>query len=134
MRLSVRLSTGTLLTLVRWRRGEPHPIVSYTPAWYDDMALRAMDTRARAELAQLGLVHGGRLDPELDDVVGAFMRPNHELYGWVNATVAGQPRHYGVLAGYAHEQGFLLTHEYEANTVVLSALMKFRRSEGLSLT
>jgi ESX secretion-associated protein EspG len=122
MRSPVRLSTETLLTLVRWRHGEPHSILSHTLTWYDDAALRALDIRARAELTQQGLVDGDQLDPDFDDVVGAFMRPDHELYGWINTTVVGQPRRYGVLAGFAHQQGFLLVHEYEANAVVLRAI------------
>lgn len=35
---------------------------------------------------------------------------------------AGQPRHYGVLAGLAHQQGFLLIHEHEADAVVLLSI------------
>ena len=110
----VTLSTDTLLTIIRWRHGEPHPIVPHTPTWYDDSTLRALDARARTELAHHGLAYGDRLHPDLNDVVGAILRPDHELYGWVNAVVADRPRHYGVLAGFAYQQGFLLVHEADA--------------------
>ena len=118
----VTLSTDTLLTIIRWRHGEPHPVVSYTPTWYDDAALRGLDVRARAELAHHGLAHGNRLHPDFNDVVGALMRPDHELYGWVSMMVADRPRHYGVLAGFAYQQGFLLVHEPEADAVALTAV------------
>lgn len=119
MRDPVRLSVDTLVALVRWRGGELHPVIAYTPVWYDDTDLRARDLRARAELVHQGLAHGDRIDPDFDDVVGAFMRPDHELFGWINATVAGQARRYGVLAGFAYHQGFLLVHEYGTDAMVL---------------
>jgi hypothetical protein len=118
----VTLSTDTLLTVIRWRHGEPHPVVSYTPTWCDDTALRILDDRARAELAYQGLARGDRLDPDFSDVVGAILRPDHELYGWVDAMAAGRPRRYGVLAGFAYQQGFLLVHEYEADAVALTSV------------
>jgi hypothetical protein len=120
--MTVRLGTDTLLTLVRWRRGEPHPVLAYTPSWYDDTASRARDARSRAELARLELMHNGRLVPEFDDVVGAFVRPDHELYGWVDTVVAGRPRRFSVLAGSAHQQGFLLVQNHETDTVTLASL------------
>lgn len=120
--MTVILGTDTLLTLVRWRHGEPHPVLAYTPTWSDDTASRARDASAHAELARLGLRHDGRLVPEFDDVVGAFVRPDHELYGWVDTVVAGRPRRFSVLAGSAHQQGFLLVQDHETDTVTLASL------------
>jgi hypothetical protein len=119
-RSPVTLSVDTLLTITRWRHGEPHPVVSYTPTWYDDTTLRVLDARARAELTHHGLMHGDRLDPDFNDVLGALMRPCHELYGWITAMAADRPRHYGVLAGFAYQQGFLLVHEHGTNAVLLT--------------
>jgi hypothetical protein len=120
--MTARLGTDTVLTLVRWRHGEPHPVLAYTPTWYDDVAARARDARAREELARLGLVHDGRLVPEFDDVVGAFVRPDHEVYGWVDTVVAGRPRRFSLLAGSAYQQGFLLVQDHETDTVTLAPL------------
>ena len=118
----MRLSTDTLLTLIRWHHGEPHPVLAYTPVWHDDTASRARDARARAELTRLGLMAEGRPVPELDDVVGALVRPDHELYGWLDTVVSGRLRRFSVLAGSAHQAGFLLVQDHEADSVTLTAL------------
>lgn len=115
----VTLGVQTLLTMIRWRRGEPHPVLAREPAWYDDQALRALDESACDELAAHGLSAGGELTPEFDDVFGAVFRPRREFYGWLNATGEGQASTRGVLAGVAHEQGFLLVREYSTDTVTL---------------
>ncbi|ONI92208.1 hypothetical protein ALI22I_05320 [Saccharothrix sp. ALI-22-I] len=121
----VTLDVQTLLTMIRWRHGEPHPVLAHEPAWYDAAALRALDEAASDELNRQGLSTGGRLTPEFDDVVGALFHPDREFYGWVNTTIAGQPHSCGVLAGVAHQQGFLLVREYQADragTVTLWAV------------
>jgi hypothetical protein len=117
-----RLGADTVLTLVRLRHGEPHPVLAHTPVWRDDTASRAEDARAHAELTRLGLMRGDRLVPEFDDMVGALVRPDHELYGWIDTVVAGRPRRFSVLAGSAHQTGFLLVQDHEPGTVTLTAL------------
>ena len=120
--MTVRLDIDTVLTLIRWRRGEPHPVLAYTPVWLDDTASRARDARAHAELTRRGLMSDGRLDPECDDVIGALVRRDRELYGWIDTVASGRLRRFSVLAGSAHQQGFLLVQDHETGTVTLAPL------------
>lgn len=119
LRAPITLTTDTLLTAIRWRHAEPHPVLADIPTWYDDAALRALDKQTREELDQHTLTSGNRLDPDFDDMLGAIIRPDRELYGWISTTIADQPRGYTVLAGVAYHEGFVIVCEHAANMVML---------------
>jgi hypothetical protein len=107
----VTLTHRTLLTLIRWRQADPHPVLAATPTWYDDDALLALDQQARDELAHHHLIGPrGRLDPDFEDAIDVLVRPEREHYGWINATIDGQTRAYGLLAVAAYKVALLLVH------------------------
>lgn len=118
----VTLSLDTVLTMVRWRNAEPHPVLCSTPTWHPEEALHELDEQARAELAELGLFSHGRLTPEVDDAIGVLVRPDQELYGWVDATLEGRPRRYGVLAASAYREAIVVVRNLDTDVAVLTTV------------
>lgn len=119
---NLTLNLTTVHTLIRWRHGEPHPILATTPAWYDEDTRRALDRHALDELAQNRRLRQGRPDEALDDTIGALVRPDHEYYGWITTTVGGRPFRYGVLAAAAYQEAVLVVRNHETDTIVLSTV------------
>ncbi|RZS41369.1 ESAT-6 protein secretion system EspG family protein [Herbihabitans rhizosphaerae] len=115
LRDTITLRVDTVLAMIRWREAEPHPVLASVPTWHDDDALRSLDQHARAELAGLGLTD----DPDLDDAVGLLVRPDRELYGWIDTTFDGRRREYGVLAVSGYGGALLAVHEFDNGVVAL---------------
>lgn len=113
------LSAATLVTVIGWRHAEPHPTLASTVAWHSVDNQRALDLQARQELDRHNLIAGHRLDPNFDDILGAIVRADRELYGWVHTTSCEWPEHFSVFAGYAHEQGFLLIRDHTTDLLTL---------------
>lgn len=131
LREQVTLSTRTLLAAIRWEQAEPHPILVDTPVWLDDRARQAADDAARAELRRHKLIdERQRLEPDFDDVLTAIIRPERELYGWINTRIDREPHSYGVLAGLGYREGFVLVREHETDMVVLRAVGRDEFVEG----
>ena len=118
--LTVNLST--LHTLIRWRQAEPHPILATVPAWYDEDATAALDRHALDELEENRRLRQGRPDDDLAETVGALVRPDRELYGWVTTTVDGGSFRYGVLAVAAYQEAVLVVRNFETDAVVLTTV------------
>jgi hypothetical protein len=128
----VALSLQTLLTLVRRRQAEPHPVLAGTPSWHHPDAVADLDRRARDELVGLGLHDGRRLSPEFDDVVGALVRPERELYGWVTTTADGATRRCGVLAASAYQVGLVLVRLSGTDHVALAVVPPSRMAAAFA--
>jgi len=124
----VTLALTTVSAVVRWRQAEPHPVLAPTPTWYDDEAVRALDEHARDELARHFLHVRGRATPEFDDAVDVLVRPDRELYGWVDAVIDGRPRRYGVVAVGGYRVGLLVVRDLDTDVVVLQSV----RPSGLT--
>jgi hypothetical protein len=120
----VPLRLDTVLAVVRWRQAEPHPVLTTTPAWHHPDTAGELDRRAREELVRHGLHDGHRPLPEFDDLVGALVRPDRELYGWVTTTVDGEQRRFGLLAASAYKSAFVLVRI--GDHVVLAAIQPSR--------
>lgn len=118
--LTVNLST--LHTLIRWRQAEPHPILATAPAWYDEEATRALDRHALGELEENRCLRRGRPDEDLDETIGALVRPDRELYGWITTTVDGRSFRYGVLAIAAYQEAVLVVRNFETDATVLATV------------
>lgn len=125
----VALALTTVLTVVRSRQAEPHPVLAGTPTWYDDSALRALDEHARDELARHFLVSSGRTTPEFDDLIDVLVRPDRELYGWIDAVLDGRPRRYGVLAVAGYRVGLLVVRDLDTDVVVMRSARPSRLVE-----
>lgn len=119
---NLTLNLTTLHTLIRWRQAEPHPILATTPTWYDEDATRALDRHALGELEENRRLHRGRPDADLDDTIGALIRPDREHYGWITTTVDGQPFRYGVLAIAAYQEAVVVVRNYETDATVLATV------------
>jgi hypothetical protein len=127
----VALTHATLLTLVRWRQAEPHPVLAATPSWHGDEALDAFDELARDELARHHLVdRRGRLDPALDDAIAVLVRPEREHYGWINTSVDGEPHEVGLLAVAAYKVALVLAYSSAAERVVLARVPPSRLTDA----
>jgi regulator of extracellular matrix RemA (YlzA/DUF370 family) len=122
----VPLSLDTVLAVVRWQQAEPHPVLTTTPAWRHPDTAGELDRHAREELMRHGLHDGRRPLPEFDDMVGALVRPERELYGWVTTTVDGRLRRYSLLAASAYKSAFVLVRLYDPDHVVLAAIQPSR--------
>ncbi|CAM4073507.1 ESX secretion-associated protein EspG [Kibdelosporangium persicum] len=118
---NLTLNLTTVHALIRWRQAEPHPILAATPAWYDEDTRRALDRHALEELERNQRLRRGQPDADLDDVVGALIRPDREYYGWITTTVDGRPFHYGVLVVAAYQQAVTVIRNFETDTVVLAS-------------
>jgi hypothetical protein len=118
----VTLSLDTVLAMVRWRNAEPHPVLCSTPTWHPEEALLALDEHARAELVESDLFSHGRLAPAIDDAIGVLVRADRELYGWVNATLEGRPRRYGVLAASAYREAIVVVRDLDTDVAVLTTV------------
>jgi hypothetical protein len=119
---NLTLNLTTVHTLIRWRQAEPHPILATAPTWYDEDAIHALDQHALGELEQNRRLRRGRPDADLDDTIGALVRPDREYYGWITTTVDGQPFRYGVLAIAAYQEAVLVVRNYETDTTVLATV------------
>ena len=119
---NLTLNLTTLHTLIRWRQAEPHPVLAATPTWYDEDTRRALDRHALDELDRNRRLRRGRPDADLDDTVGAIVRPDREHYGWITTTVDGRPFRYGVLAAAAYREAVLVIRNQETDTVVLATV------------
>lgn len=119
---NITLNLTTVHTLLRWRQAEPHPILATAPTWYDEDTTRALDRHALGELERNRLLRRGRPDADLDDTIGALVRPDREHYGWITTTVDGQPFRYGVLAIAAYQEAVLVVRNYETDTTVLATI------------
>jgi hypothetical protein len=119
---NLTLNLTTLHALIRWRQAEPHPILATTPTWYDQDTMRALDQHALDELEQNRRLRRGWPDADLDDTIGALIRPDREHYGWITTTVDDQPFRYGVLAIAAHQEAVLVVRNYETDTTVLATI------------
>jgi hypothetical protein len=119
---NLTLNLTTLHTLIRWRQAEPHPILATTPTWYDEATTHALDRHALGELEQNGRLRRGQPDADLDDTIGALVRPDREHYGWITTTVDGRPFRYGVLAIAAYQEAVLVVRNYETDAIVLSSV------------
>lgn len=119
---NLTLNLTTLHTLIRWRQAEPHPILATTPTWYDEDATHALDRHALDELDENGCLRRGRPDENLDDTIGALVRPDRELYGWITTTVDGRPFRYGVLAVAAYQEAVLVVRNHETDATVLATV------------
>lgn len=117
----VTLTTGTLITLIRRRGGEPHTVLSETPAWYSDEAQRAEDERTNAELTEAGLFGPRGMHPGFVATVAAIARPQLEYYGWIDGGFQGKPVSYRLLAGSAGGEAFVLAKHEELDVVVLES-------------
>jgi hypothetical protein len=119
---NLTLNLTTVHTLIRWRQAEPHPILATTPTWYDEDTKRALDQHALGELEHNRRLRRGQPDGDLDDTIGALIRPDRELYGWITTTVDGQPFRYGVLAIAAYQEAVLVIRNYETDATVLATI------------
>jgi hypothetical protein len=119
---NLTLNLTTMHTLIRWRQAEPHPILATAPAWYDEDTTRAMDRHALAELEENRHLRRGRPDSDLDDTIGALIRPDREHYGWITTTVDGRPFRYGVLAVAAFQEAVLVIRNYDTDSAVLATI------------
>jgi hypothetical protein len=119
---NLTLNLTTVHTLIRWRQAEPHPILATAPTWYDEDTTRALDRHALAELEENRLLRRGRPDADLDDTIGALVRPDREHYGWITTTVDGRPFRYGVLALAAYQEAVLVVRNHETDATVLATI------------
>jgi hypothetical protein len=119
---NLTLNLSTVHALIRWRQAEPHPILAAAPTWCDEDTTRALDRHALDELEQNRRLRRGRPDADLDDTIGALVRPDREYYGWITTTVDGQPFHYGVLAIAAYQEAVLVVRNHRTDSVVLASI------------
>ncbi|HEX6353313.1 ESX secretion-associated protein EspG [Actinophytocola sp.] len=119
---NLTLNLTTVHTLIRWRQAEPHPILATAPTWYDEDTKRALDRHALNELEENRRLRRGRPDSDLDDTIGALVRPDREHYGWITTTVEGRPYRYGVLAVAAYQEAVLVIRNYETDSAVLATI------------
>ncbi|MFI9449108.1 ESX secretion-associated protein EspG [Amycolatopsis sp. NPDC052450] len=118
----VTITTGTLITLIRRRGGEPHTILSETPTWYDEDAQRAEDERTNEELARQGLFGARGLHPGFKATLEAIARPSLEYYGWVDGGFEGKALSFSLLAGSAGGEGFVLARHSEHDGIALASV------------
>lgn len=118
----VTITTGTLITLIRRRGGEPHTVLSETPTWYSDEAQRAEDERTNAELASQGLFGARGLHPGFKATLEAITRPALEYYGWVDGGFEGKALSFTLLAGSAGGEGFVLARHSEHDGIALASV------------
>jgi hypothetical protein len=119
---NLTLNLTTVHALIRWRQAEPHPILATAPIWYDENTRRALDRHALGELERNRRLRRGQPDADLDDMIGALIRPDREHYGWITTTVDGEPFRYGVLAVAAYQQAVLVVRNYETDATVLATV------------
>lgn len=119
---NLTLNLTTVHTLIRWRQAEPHPILATAPTWHDEDTRRALDRHALDELDQNRRLRRGQPDADLDDAIGALIRPDREYYGWITTTVDGRPFRYGVLAVAAYQQAVLIVRNHETDATVLATV------------
>lgn len=118
----VTITTGTLITLIRRRGGEPHTVLSETPVWYSDEAQRSEDERTNEELAGQGLFGPRGMHPGFKATIEAIARPNLEYYGWVDGGFEGKALSYSLLAGSAGGEGFVLARHSDHDGVALATV------------
>jgi len=95
LRDPVEVPLDILVTVLRWEGvDQPHAVLSTTAWWMGDDVRRAVERKALAELAELGLT----LDSGFRAAVAALARPTVEFYGWLSTAerVLGV---FGVCAG-----------------------------------
>ncbi|GGM83408.1 hypothetical protein GCM10012275_62550 [Longimycelium tulufanense] len=95
LRASVTLSTSAYDVLWHHHKLGDKPNALHTPspgATHEERAV--LERQAWDELQQNGLIHRGRIDEDLLDVLTLLARPTAEIYGWINRA---HERHYSVL-------------------------------------
>lgn len=118
----VTISTGTLITLIRRRGGEPHTVLSETPTWYSEEAQRSEDERTNEELTSQGLFGARGLHPGFKATLEAIIRPTLEYYGWVDGGFEGKSLSFTLLAGSAGGEGFVLARHSEHEGIALASV------------
>ena len=86
LRKPVELSLQTYEVLLeRQNLGDIHPTLVRGALWYSPDERRQLAADTDAELAQRGLVRGGRLDDDFVETLNVLQRPGVEYYSWVKS-------------------------------------------------